>query len=391
MLIYQDTEIAFKHLSDKDLKNAYRIFSAVKSPWLVKIGSKLVKWLIQIRFPFVEAMMKKTVFKHFCGGVDIRDALPVVHQQYENGVYSILDYAVEGKASDSTFDSVTEEVMRNISIASGNPAIPFVVFKPTGIGDIELYTAVSESKNLNDEQQAAWERILQRYEKIAQYAYEQDVTLMIDAEETWMQKAADEIAENLMKKFNVYRCIICNTLQMYRTDRLEYLKKQYEKAKQGGYFIGYKLVRGAYMEKERARAEEMGYPSPIHPNKEETDKAFDEAAKFCLENREIISLYAGTHNELSCKKITDFIIEHNIPKNFHKIWMGQLLGMSDNITYTLAKEGFNVSKYVPYGPVRDVVPYLIRRAEENTSVSGQTGRELFLIKKEIERRKRLST
>jgi len=265
--------------------------------------------------------------------------------------------------------------------------MPFTVFKPTGFGRFALYEKVNQKQLLNEEETAEWKRVLNRFERVANEAKKANITIMIDAEESWIQDAIDTIAEDLMRKYNVEKCIICNTLQMYRHDRLTYLKSEYKKAKEGNYFVGYKIVRGAYMEKERKRATEMNYISPIQNTKEETDMDYNKAIEIAFEHKETISLFAGTHNEKSCQLLINRMNEFNLNKDFHKIWFGQLFGMSDNLSFNLAKNGYNVAKYLPYGPIKEVIPYLMRRATENTSVAGQTGRELELLKQEIIRRK----
>ncbi|MGM5631415.1 proline dehydrogenase family protein [Apibacter raozihei] len=383
---FSDTEVAFKLKSDKDLKKAKFLFSCIQSPTVTKMGVSLLNTVIKWDLPFVKSTVKSTLFNHFCGGETMQECIPVVEKMHQLGVSSILDYSVEGKVEEETFNRTFNETINNVNFSVGNSAIPFVVFKPTGFGRLELYEKIGSKQTLSPEEQKEWERVVERYYKVAELCYEKDVTFMIDAEESWMQDAVDDLTEELMKKFNTKRCIVCGTIQMYRTGRLEFLKSQFEKAKQGGYFIGFKIVRGAYMEKERERAQEKGYPSPIQPDKESTDKQYDDSVKFMIENNDIISLYAGTHNEISCTTIMELLKEKHIENNFHKVWFGQLYGMSDNISFKLGKDGYNIAKYLPYGPVADVVPYLTRRAEENTSVAGQTGRELSYIQKELQRR-----
>jgi proline dehydrogenase len=277
--------------------------------------------------------------------------------------------------------------LKTVEFAKEKMAIPFAVFKPTGLGRFDLYTKVGEKQTLTTAEQAEWERVKNRFETICQMAHEKDVALLIDGEESWMQDAADDLVADMMRKYNKEKAIVFNTLQMYRWDRLDYLKKLHEQAKTENFFIGMKLVRGAYMEKEHKRAEEKGYPTPICESKEATDKNYDAAVNYMMEHLDKMSIFAGTHNEESSYMLMDLMQKNNIAKSDNRVWFGQLYGMSDNISYNLAASGYNNAKYLPFGPVRDVMPYLIRRAEENTSVAGQTNRELELIKAERKRRK----
>jgi len=350
------------------------------------LGTGVTKFALKHHFP-VEAIIKTTVFDHFCGGVTEEDTLDLVDKLYSKGVYSILDYSVEGAETEESFNRAFKKTMELIDFAKDRKEMPFAVFKPTGLGRFEIYEKITAGKELNAEEQYEWNKIVERYDKLARKAKENDVPLMIDAEETWMQKAADDLIEKMMEKYNTEKPIVFNTLQLYRKDRLPYLKSLYERAKQKGFKIGMKLVRGAYMEKERERAKELGYDDPICKDKNSTDKNYNETLKYMVEHIEYMSVYAGTHNENSALYLMNLIDEFNLDKNDSRIWFGQLLGMSDHITFNLAKLGYNTSKYIPFGPVKDVMPYLIRRAEENTSVAGQTNRELELLSAERKRRK----
>ena len=385
MSIFENTETAFKLKSNNELRKAHLLFEAVDKNWITQIGAWSLPWAIHI--PGVKWLMKTTVFEHFCGGENRKELMQTVEKLYAQHVGSILDYSVEGKDEEEEYDNCFQEILQNIEIAKNNPKTPFVVFKPTGFGDIKIYTKVSAGESLNENEQKLWENIQRRFDTVCKTSHDNDVSIMIDAEESWMQDAADQLAEDLMRKYNQNRCVVVNTLQMYRHDRLEYLKKQFAKAEKENYYIGYKVVRGAYMEKERDRAAEKGYPSPIQPDKLSTDNDYNAAIDYITQNHHRISLFAGTHNEQSCKLLMESIAQKNLSKSYHKFWFGQLLGMSDNISFVLAEKGYNVAKYVPYGPVKDVMPYLIRRAQENTSVAGQSSRELALIEKELQRRK----
>jgi len=384
--IFNNTEVAFAIKSDAELEKAYWLFKMIKNEPLVKLGTGITKFALKHHFP-VEALIKTTVFDHFCGGVTEKDTLPLVDKLYGKGVYSILDYSVEGAENDETFDATLQKNLELIEFAKNRPEIPFAVFKPTGMGRFAIYEKVSSGASLSESEQAEWNRIQERYDTLSKAAKEADVPLMIDAEETWMQKAADDLVAKMMKKYNTEKPIVFNTLQLYRKDRLPYLKELHRQAKEEGFKIGMKLVRGAYMEKERERAQKMGYEDPICVDKKATDENYDATQAYMIENINDMSIYSGTHNENSAWYLTELIKKHHLSKNDKRVWFGQLLGMSDHITFNLAKAGYNTSKYIPFGPVKDVMPYLIRRAEENTSVAGQTNRELELLAAERKRRK----
>jgi proline dehydrogenase len=353
---------------------------------LVRIGTAVTNFALKAHLP-VEGLIRATVFDHFCGGTTEEDCLSVVDNMFTKGVSSVLDYSVEGKEEEAQFDAALEMTLKTVEFAKERKAIPFAVFKPTGLGRFYLYEKIGEKQPLTLQEQKEWNRVLARFDLICKTAYEKDVALLIDAEESWMQDAADEIVTEMMRKYNKEKTIVFNTLQLYRWDRLDYLKKLHVQAKEEGFFIGMKLVRGAYMEKENKRAEERGYPTPICESKEATDLNYDLTMAYMMDNLDIMSIFVGTHNELSSYKVIELMKEEGIAKDDNRIWFGQLYGMSDNITYNLAEHGYNVTKYLPFGPVRDVMPYLIRRAEENTSVAGQTSRELNLLKIERDRRK----
>lgn len=384
--IFNNTEKAFSLKSNSELNRAHFLFQMIGKPALVKIGTSLTNFALKFHLP-VEGIIRKTVFDHFCGGVSEQDCLQVVAKMHTKGVSSVLDYSVEGKEEEAQFDACLKMTLKTIDFAKENNAIPFAVFKPTGLGRIDLYEKVGMKATLSTTEQEEWNRVVARFEKICQYAFENDVQLLIDGEETWMQDAADEVVERMMEKFNTKKAIIFNTLQLYRWDRVPYLKALHQRAKEKGYHIGMKLVRGAYMEKEAKRAEEKGYKNPICETKQATDTNFNEGLNYMLDNITEMAVFAGTHNEESSYLLMNLMRKKGISNDDSRIWFGQLYGMSDNISYNLADNGYNVAKYLPFGPVRDVMPYLIRRAQENTSVAGQTGRELTLIISERKRRK----
>ncbi|GAA3607363.1 proline dehydrogenase family protein [Flavivirga amylovorans] len=386
--IFDNTEIAFSLKNDSELERAYFLFKMISIQPLVRIGTAATNFAIKANLP-IEGLIRSTVFDHFCGGVNEEDCLPVIDKMYLKGVSSVLDYSVEGKESEKEFDSATNTILKIIDFAKDIDAIPIAVFKPTGFGRLDLYEKIGSREALTKKEQEEWANVVNRFDVVCKKAKDNDVAVLIDAEESWMQGAADELVTKMMQKYNTEKPIVYNTLQMYRHDRLTFLENEHQKAKKGNYFLGYKLVRGAYMEKENDRADEKGYKSPICINKEATDENFDKALLYMIENLDCMSLFAGTHNENSSYLLMQLMASNNLKNNDSRIWFGQLYGMSDHISFNLADKGYNVAKYIPFGPVKDVMPYLIRRAEENTSVAGQTGRELSLLTKEKKRRKTL--
>ena len=384
--IFNNTEVAFSLKSDTELDRAYFLFKMIDNQPLVRIGTAVTNFALKAHLP-VEGLIRATVFDHFCGGVNEVDCLSVVDKMFTKGVSSVLDYSVEGKEEEEQFDAALKMTLKTIEFAKEREAIPFAVFKPTGFGRLDLYEKVGSKVELTESEKAEWNRVVARFDKVCSEAHQKNVPLLIDAEESWMQDAADDLVAQMMKKYNKEKAIVFNTLQMYRWDRLDYLKNLHQQAKTDGFYIGMKIVRGAYMEKENLRAEEKGYPTPICESKEATDLNYDAAIHYMVENIDRMAIFAGTHNELSSYKLMEYLQELNIEKKDSRIWFGQLYGMSDNISYNLSANGYNNAKYLPFGPVRDVMPYLIRRAEENTSVAGQTSRELKLITAERDRRK----
>jgi proline dehydrogenase len=384
--IFNNTEVAFSLKSDTELDRAYFLFKMIDNQPLVKIGTAVTNFAIKAHLP-VEGLIRATVFDHFCGGVNEVDCLSVVDKMFTKGVSSVLDYSVEGMEEEDQFDAALKMTLKTIEFAKEREAIPFAVFKPTGFGRFDLYEKVGSKVELTESEKAEWNRVEARFDKVCGEAHQKNVPLLIDAEESWMQDAADDLVAKMMRKYNKEKSIVFNTLQMYRWDRLDYLKNLHHQAETEDFYIGMKIVRGAYMEKENLRAEEKGYPTPICETKEATDLNYDAAIHYMLENLDKMSIFAGTHNELSSYKLMEYMQELNIEKKDARIWFGQLYGMSDNISYNLSANGYNNAKYLPFGPVRDVMPYLIRRAEENTSVAGQTSRELNLITAERNRRK----
>lgn len=382
---FEDTEVAFRYKSDAAIRKAHFVFSVVNHPWMSALATRAVRIALAIRLP-VEPLIRNTVFELFCGGESIERTASAVNRLGQHGVNTILDYSVEGEDSEEDFDRVCSEIIRTVEKAATSRYIPFSVFKVTGLASAPLLEKVQQREQLSATEAAAYERIRNRVLAICTKAHELDVPVLIDAEETWIQDPIDQLADEMMALFNRSRALVFNTYQLYRTVGLEGLRRAHAAAS-GKYHLGAKLVRGAYMEKERARAEEHGYPSPIHPDKEATDAAFNEGLEYCVRHHNEIAVMCGSHNELSNQYLTQLMSANGIDPGYRRIWFAQLYGMSDNISFALANRGYNVAKYVPYGPVRSVMPYLLRRAAENTSVAGQSSRELVLIRKELKRRK----
>ena len=386
MNLFDNTKVAFSLKSDSQLERAYFLFKMIQNQPMVRIGSAVTNFALKANLP-IEGLIRSTVFDHFCGGVTEDDCIPVIDHMYEKGnVHSVLDYSVEGKDEEISFDEALKKIIRIIDFCEERNSIPYAVFKPSGFGRFDLYQKVSEGKTLNNTEQKEWSRVVARFHTVCKLAVKKEVPLLIDAEESWMQQSADELIEELMEVYNKEKPIVFNTLQMYRHDRMDYLKALHEKAKTKSFHIGIKVVRGAYMEKERERAERKGYASPICRDKQATDDNYNEAIKYMMKYPKM-ALFAGTHNEESSYLVMELAKKYTIDVDDNRLWFGQLFGMSDHISYNLSSKGYNVAKYLPFGPVRDVMPYLIRRAEENTSVAGQTSRELNLLKTERKRRK----
>ncbi len=386
---FSNTEVAFKSKSLTELRQSYFLFKTLSHPFLVNSGKAITKLSFRIGLP-VRGVIKATVYEHFVGGESIEECNPAIMRLLENKVNTILDYSVEGKESEADFDRTMNTTLKTIEVSKTHVGIPLTVFKPTGVGRFALYEKVNKKETLSASEEAEWERVINRFYTIAQAAYDAGTPVMVDAEESWIQDCIDDLVQELMMKYNTVSPMVYNTLQMYRWDRIEYLKNAWSHADRHGYKMGMKIVRGAYMEKERDRALEHGYTDPIQPSKEATDHDYNQALSFILDHIDTFSVVAGTHNEESSQLLVDLMNERGLSIDDPRIWFAQLYGMSDHISFNLAHQGFNVVKYVPFGPVQDVMPYLFRRAEENTSVAGQTGRELTLIDKELERRKKMA-
>lgn len=383
---FENIAVAFEAKSTAALRKARFLFSVVSQPGISKIATASVKLALAFRLP-VKWMIKKTIFELFCGGETIQDSQKTIDNMGKYGIGTILDYSVEGEKTEHGFDATRDEIIRTIEKAKTDSNIPFCVFKVTGLASFDLLEKIQEEGTLSGDKQAAFDRVKERVNTICKKAFDENVPILIDAEETWMQNPIDEMAYAMMALYNKKKAIVFNTFQMYRHDMLQNLKNAFQVAVREDYYFGAKLVRGAYMEKERERAKQMGYESPIQPDKEATDKDFNSGLKFCVDSKQRISLVCGSHNEDSNYYLALLLEKHSMKNNDERVWFAQLYGMSDTISFNLSKSDYNVAKYVPYGPVRTVMPYLLRRAEENTSVAGQSGRELTFIRKELKRRR----
>lgn len=383
---FDDTSTAFAIRSDQELKQSHFLFSTMKFPWMVKAGTFFTAKALSLRLP-VKGIIKKTLFKQFCGGESIEDCQHTIDQLASFGVQTILDYSVEGKGNEESYDATLQEAMRVATFGQTEKNIVFAVIKLTGLGPSELMEKKQSGKDLSGEEQARYDRFEERVLQLAQHTIDCGLRFMVDAEESWIQDEIDRIVLGLMHRFNKEKAAVYNTYQLYRHAALSNMHDHFDQVSQNGGYFGAKLVRGAYMEKERERAYQMSYLDPIQKNKAATDRDYNAGVAFALNNIERFGLCAGTHNEASSALLAQIIEDRKLDKNHGHLHFAQLLGMSDNISFTLSQKGFNVAKYVPYGPVEKVLPYLFRRAEENTSIAGQSGREITLVKKELDRRK----
>ena len=384
-LSFENTEIAFRHSSNSDLKRAYWLFRVINVNFLVKIGPPVTNFMIRIGLP-IKGLIKATIFKHFCGGETIEECNNTIKNLHDGGVGTILDYSIEGEDDEQVFNQTRDEIKRTIERAAIDKAVPITVFKVTGVARFGLLEKLDAGEQLSTDEQNEWEKANARVTAICELAHTKGVPVMIDAEESWIQQTIDMLALDMMRNFNRERAVVYNTYQLYRHDKFVSLKNDHAVAAKERFILGAKLVRGAYMEKERKRAEEMGYPSPIQPDKASADKDYDTSLDFCTDHIETIAFVAGTHNEESCRLLAELLDKKGIDHKNPHVYFSQLLGMSDNLSFNLADAKYNVAKYVPYGPIKAVLPYLFRRAQENTAIAGQMSRELSLIVKEIRRR-----
>lgn len=385
-MLLDNTKNGFILKSNFELKKAYFLFKVISSRTLTNLGKNILELSLKLKLP-VLFIVRATVFRQFCSGENLQESFKTVKKLNDKNVKSYLHYSVEGLENEKTYDDSLKEVIRSIEFAASKKILDFTVFKPTAIASSDILNKVTEEKELSDFEKGLYDRIVDRFDIICKTAFENQIKILVDAEESWFQGAIDDIVLNMMIKYNKQSTIVFNTSQMYRHDRLKYLNELKKLSIENSFHIGVKLVRGAYIEKENKRAKKYNYKSPICESKDATDLNFNEGAKFILSNLDNFSLFCGSHNEKSIYDILDIMKEGKMQKNNPKIWFGQLYGMSDNISFNLAEEGYNVIKYLPFGPIKEVIPYLIRRAEENTSVKGQTSRELELIKRELKRRR----
>lgn len=383
---FDNLEVAFASKSNNALKKMYLLFATLNNNTLVKVGSALTKFALKIHLP-IKGIIRSTVYEQFCGGETIEDSEPTIQELAQFNIGTILDYSVEGATTEKGFESTANEIIKTIEKAAISKHIPFSVFKVTGIASTPLLEKVQSKAKLTDAEVKAFQGIRERVDRICGKAYEHSVRIFVDGEESWIQDVIDDLVYEMMEKYNKEQVIVYNTYQMYRHEMLGKLRNAHQLATMKQFYLGAKLVRGAYMEKERERAEKMGYPDPINLTKEATDKDYNDALKFCLNSKARVALCSGSHNEYSNYYLTVLMEKHSVKRNDPNVFFAQLYGMSDNISFNLAKEGYNVAKYVPYGPIVHVMPYLFRRAEENTSVAGQSSREFTLVKREMDRRK----
>lgn len=384
--LFEDTSVAFASKSDSQLKKTYWLFAMMNRAGLVNVGTFFIKLALRLHLP-VKNIIKSTIYEQFCGGETIQECESTIRLLADSGVGTILDYSIEGEDEEVVFESTTAELLRTIDRAASAKDIPFTVFKLSGIAPSELLEKVQRKDTLTPEQQEAYDRVVSRVERLCSQAHLRSVRIFFDAEESWIQEVIDTLAYTMMERYNTRRAIVFNTYQLYRNETLEAYKSAYLEARQRNYILGGKLVRGAYLEKERLRARENNYRTPIHESKEATDQDFNAAVDFSLEHLDSVEICLGTHNEFSCLHCADKMTKLGIKPSDSRVWFAQLLGMSDNISYNLAKQGYNVAKYVPYGPIDSVMPYLFRRAQENKSIAGQSSREFLLVKREMKRRK----
>ena len=381
---FNNTKIAFNYKSDFDLKRAYFLFKLLSLGVISKMGRKFLKTLVMLNLP-IDSLIKKTIYAQFCGGTDIFDCVQVIDNLKKSNVYSILDYSVEGSINENDFEMSMNKCLAILSECKSKDLSNFIVFKPSAVGRFSLYKKVTLNQKLTQKEEDEWLRVEGRFDRICSEASKRDIMVLVDAEESWIQTAIDELVVKMMKTYNSKKAIVFTTIQAYRRDRFDYLVKLHKQLSSETK-IGVKLVRGAYMEKERKRAKKYNYQSPICDDKNHTDEVFNNSLKFIIQNINHFGLFIGSHNELSNKLSAELLKKYKIRPDDSRIWFSQLYGMSDNISFTLANNGYNVAKYLPFGPVREVMPYLMRRLDENSSISSQTNRELQLIKKELKRR-----
>ncbi len=384
-LSFDNTENAFSHRSTAELKRAKWLFALLNNNLLTTLGTRLTPWAMRLKLP-VQGIVRATIFKQFCGGETLADCASVIDLLARHNVHTILDYGIEAKQTEADFDKTVHGITQAIAFAATHKHVPFVSLKLTGIARFALLEKLHSQQSLSVPEAAEWDRVRQRLLQLCQRAADMGIGIMIDAEESWIQQPIDDLADAMMQLLNNQRAVVWNTYQLYRHDRLAILQRDIQRARGKGFLLGAKLVRGAYLEKERKRATALGYSSPIHETKQASDRDFNQAIHVCLEHIDHVCFCVASHNEDSNHLAARLLVEKKLPADHPHVHFSQLYGMSDHISFNLARAGFRVSKYVPYGPVPDVIPYLMRRAQENTSVGGMSSRELQLIKRELKRR-----
>jgi proline dehydrogenase len=382
---FEDTSVAFASKSDSQLRKTYWLFAMMNRAGLVNVGTFFIKLALRLHLP-IKKLLRSTIYEQFCGGETIQECEATIQLLATSGIGTILDYSIEGEDDEAVFEATTAELLRTIDRAASSSDIPFTVFKVSGLASNDLLEKVQREDSLSANEQKAYARVVERVERLCSQAHLRSVRIFFDAEESWIQDVIDTLAYTMMARYNSQKAIVFNTYQLYRHETLEAYKNAFLKAREGNYILGGKLVRGAYMEKERIRARENNYRSPIHVSKEDTDRDFNAAIDFSIEHIDSLEICLGTHNEDSCLYCTKKMTKLGLKHSDSRVWFAQLLGMSDNISYNLAKQGYLVAKYVPYGPIDSVMPYLFRRAQENKSIAGQSSREFLLVKREMKRR-----
>ncbi len=382
---FENTEVAYASLSDKELKKAYWLFRMMSIPWLVNIGNSMITLCLKLNMP-IQGIIKNMVFSHFCGGESLDESIPLIFRLKKSNIEVLLNYSVEGLEDASGYRDTYEKTLNAIHFAKENPSVRAMCVKFTGYAHTDIWVKLQAKQELTPAEQQEFLQAKSYIEKLCSEAVDCNVHLYVDAEESWFQDSIDTLVDDMMEKYNKEEAFIFNTYQLYRSDKLEDFKKAHQRALEKGYILGAKIVRGAYVEKENDYYVKLGTKSPINNTKEASDREFDGAVRYAVENVTTISLCCASHNEASNKLYFELLTEKNIPLNHKHVNSSQLLGMSDNITYNLSAMGMNTAKYMPFGPVKEVIPYLIRRAQENTSVEGQTSRELLLLEKELKRR-----
>lgn len=381
------SDSAFSHYSISQLRRTKVLFKILQNP-LVSWFSGFVPHIpILLRLPFVKSLIKHYIFSHFCGGEDWKEVHQSALKLQKQNILSSLDYSVECKQTEQDYETTKKVLLNVLEEAKNLSHIPFCVLKITGLGRFALLEKIHNGQTLSDNEKAEWQRVQSRFDSICEKAVDCNTKLLVDAEESWIQKPIDNIVKRAMKRHNQNEPMIYNTYQLYLKAKYEQLKTDWEKAKEKGYILGSKLVRGAYMEKETKRAVKMHLPNPIQPSKAKCDQDFNDSLKFCLKHIDDFGIYIGTHNIESTQKARQLMQEYGIAKSDERVFFSQLLGMREILSYELAQQDYLVSKYTPFGKIAEVIPYLLRRIQENSSVKDQLNDEIKVITRELENQK----